>query len=277
MKILISEAQFKTLLLENTNNNFDVNDLFHKSPAEIKALHKIKPNRLNGYDTEKLLKVLGYTGDYDFLLKFKMRDLPTFINMSGYLEKNIISYVIGDYYNNDYYDGSDYTDMLDDIDSNNLKTIYDIIHKNNDTYTNNDLADFLVDDEWGDIRDAISDATRYCLQDNWANYVVDQIKESLSEYGAVFFNYDNESIEILINLEDYANNNHAFLKDAINMCSTDYHGNPYDDDLDDFFCVFNELLSYIGKPKLRIDDRHDADCDSKEFNYHLSDTLSNII
>jgi len=136
---------------------------------------------------------------------------------------------------------------------------------NEETFNNEDIEELIEDwDEDYEIRRAISNATSNAESDSYVNYLYDELKGELAEYGQVE-KMDDEGVILHVNVEPYLNDlDDAWYEEYAERC---------DDDVE---CIFDEMLSEgdIDKPKFNVDDRWHPDIDTGYFNEMLSDYLS---
>jgi hypothetical protein len=161
-----------------------------------------------------------------------------------------------------------------DVDNDNEKRIRDLIkhiaQKNNpdfdeETFNNEDTEELIEDwDDDNEIRRAISNATSNAESDEYVNYLYNELKGELEEYGRVE-QMNDEGVILHVNVEPYLDDlDESWFDDYMERC---------DDDIE---CVFYEMVRNddIDKPKFSIDDRWYPSIDSRNFNDILSDYLS---
>lgn len=161
-----------------------------------------------------------------------------------------------------------------DVDNTNEKRIRDLLkhitQKNNpdfdeETFNNDDTEELIEDwDDDNEIRRAISNATSNAESDEYVNYLYNELKGELEQYGRVE-QMNDEGVILHVNVEPYLDDlDESWLDDYMERC---------DDDIE---CVFYEMVRNddIDKPKFSIDDRWYPSIDSRNFNDILSDYLS---
>ena len=161
-----------------------------------------------------------------------------------------------------------------DVDNDNEKRIRDLIkhiaQKNNpdfdeETFNDEDTEELIEDwDDDNEIRRAISNATSNAESDEYVNYLYNELKGELEEYGRVE-QMNDEGVILHVNVEPYLDDlDESWFDDYMERC---------DDDIE---CVFYEMVRNddIDKPKFSIDDRWYPSIDSRNFNDILSDYLS---
>lgn len=163
-----------------------------------------------------------------------------------------------------------------DVDNENEQKIRHILkylaQKDNPDFSeetfNDEDTDSLIEDWDGDheIRRAIGSAVSDAESDAYVNYLYNELKDALQEYGTIE-KMNDEGVILHIDTKRYFDDVHSdYLDDYFERC---------DDDIE---CAFKEL-SYEGeieKPKVSIDDRYYPDINTEYFNETLSDRLSEV-
>lgn len=164
-----------------------------------------------------------------------------------------------------------------DVDNENEQKIRHILkylaQKDNPDFTeegfNDEDTDSLIEDwdEDHEIGRAIGNAVSNAESDAYANYLYDELKGALEEYGTVE-KMNDEGVILIVDTEKYI----ADLDDEEYEDYVEYRCNG------DIECVFSELAyeDRIDKPKVSIDDRYYPDIDRENFNEMLSERLSEV-
>lgn len=184
----------------------------------------------------------------------------------------------GDTWDLYYNDSVDWESALDyDVNSENETEIRNILRKlaerddedyNPEDFDEKDIKTLM--DEYDtdyNIRSAISNSASNAEASSYSDYLYNELKSALEEYGKVE-QMNDEGVIININLEPYLDQIHSdYIDDYMERCD------------DDIKCVFEEALSEgdIDKPKWDPDDRWYPDIDKNEFNEMLSDYLHDAI
>jgi hypothetical protein len=156
------------------------------------------------------------------------------------------------------------------VNEENADKIREIIKsRSGDDYDPEETLENLIeeyDDDY-DIRSAINGAYSNTATGEFYNYVIEELKTSLEEYGEVL-RLDDEGAVIKINLNTVINEwrgDETKVDEAFEECG------------DDPACVFNELLGeYYDTPRFSLDERWTPSIDDDEFNSMLKDRLGEI-
>ena len=156
------------------------------------------------------------------------------------------------------------------VNDENTNKIREIIKSRmGDDYDPEETLENLIDEYDGDydIRSAINSSHSDTASSEYYNYVINELKSALEEYGEVL-NLNDEGALIKINLTSVIDNigaDETEVDDAFERCN------------DDPSCVFGELLGdYYDKPRMRLDDRLYPNIDEEDFNSYLNDRLYDI-
>lgn len=164
-----------------------------------------------------------------------------------------------------------------DVDNDNEQKIRNILkylaQKDNPDFSeesfNDEDTDSLIEDwdEDHEIRSAIGNAVSNAESDAYVNYLYDELKGALEEYGTVE-KMNDEGIILNVDTEKY-------IADLDDEEYEDYVEYRCDGDIK---CAFSELAyeEMIEKPKVSIDDRYYPDINTENFNEILSERLSEV-
>ena len=274
-----------------SEQDFKLSDL----PEEtIKELYQNRPELFNSRRMQRLLGKMGIieveplpTG---FTLEITPEDIEDYLDGGWYntytnrttgttrkvsVFEEIMEGDAWNLWNNDgYEDISSYFEYT--IDDDTAEEIWNIVRQMSEK-NGIELEDGLsleeaineVDDNW-EIRNAISGGMNDADADDYLNYLQDQIKSALEEYGNVYeFNYDGVKIQIDLNdLVDLDN-------DEIDEIFENYteKGGRYN-----FGGILRELIyqDYIDKPTFSYDDRWYPSPDSDVVNENVRMRLGDI-
>ena len=164
-----------------------------------------------------------------------------------------------------------------DVDNENEQKIRNILkylaQKDNPDFSeesfNDEDTDSLIEDwdEDHEIRSAIGNAVSNAESDAYGNYLYDELKGALEEYGTVE-KMNDEGVILHVDTEKY-------IADLDDEEYEDYVEYRCDGDIK---CAFSEMAyeDRIEKPKVSIDDRYYPDINTENFNEILSDRLSEV-
>jgi hypothetical protein len=134
-----------------------------------------------------------------------------------------------------------------------------------DLFNNEDIEDLIEDwDDDYEIRRAISSATSNAEADDYSNYLYNELKSAIEEYGTIE-KMDDSGVIFNVNAEPYINDmDERWIDEYMERC---------DDDIE---CVFDELASEgeINKPRFNPDERWYPSVEDGHFNEMLSEYLS---
>ena len=273
----------------NSSNDFQIIDL---PKEDIEKIYSQKPELFNTYKLKSYLRnQLGIEGIELPNMEFEWELDPSYVHyyIEGdwvtdkrtvrtagggtrteeiYMSEKVLS---GDIW--DLYDtwGEEWKSSLEfHVNDDNATKIREIIQSRaGEDYNPEETLENLIeeyDDDW-DIRNAINSAYGDTASQEYYTYVINQLKEALSEYGEVT-QLNDEGVRININLtkviEDMGVGDDE-VEEAFQNCD------------DQPSCVFDELLgNYYDKPRFSLDDRWYPDIEEGEFNAILEDRLYDI-
>ena len=279
-----------------SDRDFKLTDL----PNEVLIkLYNTRPDLFNTRKLQKKLMELGIIEkpeiDYNLTLKINPDDVTNYVNgdwvlnrrkvknttPAGYeIERTVETWLFETILSGDAYElwenyDVDWKSSLQyDVDDTNEKRIRDLLkhiaQKNNpdfdeETFNDEDTEELIENwDNDNEISRAISNATSNSESDEYVNYLYNELKGNLEEYGRVE-QMNDEGVILHVNIEPYLDDlDESWFDDYMERCG------------DDFECVFYEMVRNddIDKPKFSIDDRWYPSIDERNFNDMLSDYLS---
>lgn len=284
-------------LIQGFGSEYASEQDFKLSDLPEETIKELYQNRPELFDSRRMQRLLGKMGIIEveplptgFTLEIRPDDIEDYLDGGWYNtytnrntgEKRKVSIfeeiMEGDAWNlwnsDGYEDISSYFQYV--IDDETAEEIWNIVKQMSEK-NGIELEDGLsleeaineVDDNW-EIRNAISGGMNDADADDYLNYLQDQIKSALEEYGNVYeFNYDGVKIQIDLNdLVDLDN-------DEIDEIFEDYteKGGRYN-----FGGILRELIyqDYIDKPKFNYDDRWYPSPDSDVVNENVRMRLGDI-
>lgn len=272
----------------NSENDFKITDL---PKEEIQKIYTKKPQLFNTYKLKSYLKnQLGIEGVDIPSMEFELEIEPH--SMHYYIEGDWVQssrkrrtpagnevtddvwftevVLSGDIW--ELYDGDgDWKSSLEyHVNDENTNKIREIIKSRiGDDYNPEETLENLIDeyDDDYDIRTAINSSYSDTASSEYYDYVINELKSALEEYGEVL-KLNDEGALIKINLTSVIDNigaDETEVDEAFERCN------------DDPSCVFGELLGdYYDKPRMRLDDRWYPNIDEEDFNSYLNDRLYDI-
>lgn len=272
-----------------SKNDFSLLDL---SDEQVKQIYSQKPELFNTRKLKKKLKELGYdvTGYELSQMEFEWEIEPE--NVGYYVDdwsigkttdsrgnkrdvRLVDKLLSGELYEWIFDDfGDDWKTCIEYyIDDDNTERINEILKKyaEDQSYkiTEDDTIEHLIEelDDNHEIRDALIRPTRDLGIASYENYLMEQLKDALSDYGEVL-SLDSTGANIKINLNDWI--------DKIGLSENEV--NEYMEKCDDdTYCLFHEILGdYYEKPAIRVDNRWTPDIDHDRYNVELDYALDEI-
>lgn len=135
---------------------------------------------------------------------------------------------------------------------------------NEEEFNSTDTEDLINEwDDDGEIARAISNATNNAESDDYSNYLYNELKSAVEEYGTVE-EFNDSKVVFHVDAQPYIESiDERWLDDYMERCD------------DDISCVFDELVSEndIDKPKFNPDERWYPSVEDGYFNEMLSDYL----
>ena len=281
-----------------------LSSLVEQSSDQIKAIAKKNPFYLM---QDRYISRAIDIGLLDFVLEMDQDDLSKYVTGDWTINKwkdkdgRERSYTMFDaiyqgesydVYDSHSYDG-DWESALDyHVNQENEDKIRTIVNgyitksgQNPEDFNDHSLQDLINEfDEDNDISIMLSQTLGDCEADSYMNYLREQMKEAIGEYGEVMeFSY-GEPIKVKIEMDvviegvfnsDYSKDD-EFL-DILDRCRDGENNNdPNLTTLGE--CIFDEIMGYdyLDRPSLSIDDRWYPDVDDNSFNGILEDRLLEI-
>jgi hypothetical protein len=180
----------------------------------------------------------------------------------------------GDTYEFWDHDGSDWASALqyyvDDKNETEIRTILrELAQRNDDEFVEEDFNEKNLEElieEYDDdynIRSAIGNAQSNAEADDYGNYLYNELKDALNEYGIVE-QMNDEGVTLHVDVSKYMDEvGDAVFDEFMESCD------------DDIKCAFYEIVTeeYIEKPRWNPDDRWSPDVNKGYYNEMLSDYL----
>lgn len=265
-------------------DDFSVNDL---GDDDIIKLYKNRPELFNRRKEKIVLSKLGLIDKINnkFLLRILPNEVSDFVNgdfvysqsrdkngnvKRKYFFEQLLSGDIFDIY--DLYDreiGKDeWQDTIHLLNKENTELIWSLVRdyskNNNIDIEGLNLVDAINETDYDELKSCFDATIRDLENSKYYDYVYDQLRKALSEYGKIV-EMDDRGVTIECDLDN-------FIDDVDDI------DNYFDNCNDDLPCVLGEILynNVIDKPRYETNDYWYPSYNDEEFNEILRDRLGEI-